>query len=216
MSNVGTTLLAFNAPPTVDLDGSAAGLNFANTFTENGAAAAIADTDATVTDPDTANIATVTVTLTNAKAGDSLFVPGALPAGISSSINTSVPGVITILLAGGAPPSDYETAIEQIRFSNSSENPDTTARDITVVANDGDGDGPVAHATVTVVAVNDAPVLSGVTTAVSAPPAAGPKTLDSDVLISDVDSTTLASATVHISARRSRATATCWRSAPAA
>ena len=198
MSNVGTTLLAFNAPPTVDLDASGVGLNFANTFTENGAAVAIADTDTIVSDPDDAFIQSVTVTLTNAKAGDSLFLAGGLPGGIGSSINTSVPGVITVTLAGTATPADYETALELIRFSNSSDNPDTTLRDITVVASDGEGTGPTAHANITVVAVNDAPVLSGLTAGVTAPPAAGPKVLSPGAAVSDIDSTTLSSATVHV------------------
>ena len=63
-----------------------------------------------------------------------------------------------MVLAGPAPQTDFETALELVRFSNSSDTPDTTPRDITVVANDGEGDGPVAHATITVVPANDAPV----------------------------------------------------------
>ena len=158
MSNVGTTLLSYNQPPTVDLDASAAGSGFANTFTENGAAVAIADSDSVVSDPETANTQTLTITLTNAKAGDALSLAGPLPAGIGSSINTSVAGVITMLLTGPAPHADFEVALELVQFSNSTEAPDTTPRDITVVANDGEGNGPAAHATITVVAVNDAPV----------------------------------------------------------
>jgi hypothetical protein len=61
-----------------------------------------------------------------------LSVSGALPAGLSSSIDTSVAGKITIALGNSATLADYQTALGQIRFNNTSENPDTTARDITV------------------------------------------------------------------------------------
>ena len=103
------------------------------------------------------------------------------------------------VLAGTAPQADYETAIKQVRFSNSSDNPDTTVRDITVVASDGDGDGPTAHALITVTAVNDAPVLVGVAAAGWLPPAAGPKTLAPGRAHQRRRQRDAASATVHVS-----------------
>ena len=48
------------------------------------AAIAIADTDLSITDPDTANLESATIVLTNAKAGDVLSIAGALPAGIDA------------------------------------------------------------------------------------------------------------------------------------
>src|ERR1043166_8863489 len=98
-----------------------------------------------------------TIVLSNAKATDALSIAGALPSGIDGSIDNSVAGQITIHLAGAASLADYQTALGQIRFVNSSDAPNTTDRDITVsVANTADSN--VAHATVHVVAVNDPPV----------------------------------------------------------
>ena len=61
--------------PTVDLDGNNStlpGTNYHTTFTENGTAVAIADTDTLIGDPDigSTTLASATITLTNAEAGD--------------------------------------------------------------------------------------------------------------------------------------------------
>jgi Ca2+-binding RTX toxin-like protein len=133
------------------------GNGFTSTFTENGAGAAIAR-NAVITDPDSANMLRAQIRLTNAQALDALTVAGALPAGITSSVDTSVAGVITLTLSGMASLASYQTAIQQVRFSSSSENPNLTPRTIEVTVNDGQANSPVAVATVNIVAVNDAPV----------------------------------------------------------
>ena len=61
--------------PRLDLDGSAGGTGFATTFTENGAAQPVADTDVTITDSNSTNLTGATITLTNPRTGDQL-VPG--------------------------------------------------------------------------------------------------------------------------------------------
>src|ERR1051325_4376611 len=76
---VNETVLHFDVAPTVDLDASGAGTGFTTTFTENGAPIAIVDTDASIVDPDNANLDTATIVLTNAKATDALSIAGALP-----------------------------------------------------------------------------------------------------------------------------------------
>ena len=62
--------------PTVDLDASTLpGTSYFTTFTENGLPVAIADTDTLIGDPDIGStIASATITLTNAQAGDLLTV----------------------------------------------------------------------------------------------------------------------------------------------
>jgi len=70
----------------------------------------------------------------------------------------------------------------------------------TFKANDGALDSNIATVNLSVAPVNDAPVLSGLTSTVAVTPAAPVVTLSPGALASDVDNTTLASATVHISA----------------
>ena len=154
---VSETVLHFDVAPKVDLDASGAGSGFTTTFTENGAPIAIVDTDVSIVDPDNANLDAATIVLTNAKPTDALSIAGALPGGIDSSIDTSVPDQITLHLFNSASLADYRTALGQIRFVNSSDTPDTTDRDITVSVTNG-ADSNVAHATIHVIAVDDAPV----------------------------------------------------------
>ena len=150
-----------NDAPVVDLDANnnnGTGINYSpvTPFVEDAAGIAIADNDLTITDDDNANLASVTITLTNHQALDSLSVSGALPGGIVASAYNALTGVLT--LSNSASKADYATAIAQIRFATTSENPGTADRVITVVATDTTGGvGSPATATLNVSAVNDAP-----------------------------------------------------------
>ena len=125
-------------------------LNYLTTFTEDLAPVAI-DVGVSITDSDTTNLGAAKIVLTNAKADDVLSISGNLPAGISFSIDLSVPGVITMNLTGNATLAAYQTAIEAVRFANISQRPDVTQRLIKVTA----GDSNIATATVNVVSVED-------------------------------------------------------------
>ncbi|MGF6690620.1 VCBS repeat-containing protein [Metapseudomonas resinovorans] len=149
-----------NDKPLLDLDDNdssgATGANYQSSYTEGGPAVAIADLDTRVTDVDDSNIESATIVLTNAKAGDVLSL-GTLSGGISGVVNTSVAGKITVTLTGSATKAAYETAIESIRYSNSSNTPDTTPRNLTVVVNDGNLNSNVAESRINVSAVDNAP-----------------------------------------------------------
>ena len=138
---------------------SVPGVNYTTTYTENGAGVSIGSALSDVRDLDSTNMRSATIVLTNAQAGD-LLTLGTLPTGISGSIDTSVSGQITVTLTGSATKANYAAAIRAITFSNSGDNPGTTARVINVTVNDGGLSSPVATATISVVAVNDAPVNS--------------------------------------------------------
>ena len=158
-----TATIAVNAQndaAALDLDGdnsTAADAKYAGTFTEGGGAVAIADADASLSDADDTNLESLTVIITNLadSTAESLSVDGTLPPGISASYNS---GTGTLELTGTASVSAYLTALQQLRYENASEDPDTTTRIITVVASDGDTDSNVATATITVNAINDPPV----------------------------------------------------------
>ena len=135
---------------------SNAGFDYETTFTEDGPAVSIADTDALITDVDDTHIESATIVLTNAMTDDVLNV-GALPVGVSSSINTSVPGQITVTLTGSATKADYASFIKGITFENTSNDPATTDRIINVTVNDGDANSNTAQTTIHIVPVNDPP-----------------------------------------------------------
>jgi Ca2+-binding RTX toxin-like protein len=130
------------------------GNNYQTTYAENAPAVAIAL--APVITDDGTTLASARVVLTNASAGDVLSAVG-LPAGIASSVDTSVAGQITLTLSGTSSIANYRTAIQQVRYVNNSDNPSTVARTIQVSVNDGLLTSAVATTTVTVTATNDAP-----------------------------------------------------------
>jgi uncharacterized repeat protein (TIGR01451 family) len=146
----------FGAALLLDLDGNnssgAALANYNATFTEAGPAVAIADTDRTIINYDATNITSATIRLTNAKPFDVMTI-NTLPGGIAGSVNTSVPGQITVTLTGSASAAAYQTAILAIMFNNTSNVPDITARNVTVVVNDSATNSNTAVTTISMVRV---------------------------------------------------------------
>ncbi|WP_397437410.1 retention module-containing protein [Pseudomonas chlororaphis] len=163
--SVTTSIIDNDAPPVIDLDANnssgATGADYKVTFTENtpGAGVSIADTDLSITDPDSTMLTGATIVLTNRQPGDELNLGNSVN-GISINANSQA-GTITLTLSGNATLADYMQQIKNITFTNSSEDPSTTPRTITVTVTDGSNYSNTATTTVNVVAVNDAPVATG-------------------------------------------------------
>ena len=160
--SVSTSIIDNDAPPVLDLDANnssgASGADYKVTFTENtpGAGVSIADTDISITDPDSTMLTGATVVLTNRQDGDALNLGNSVN-GITINAN-STNGTVTLTLSGNATLADYMQAIKNISFTNGSENPSTVPRIITVTVTDGGNYSNTATTTVNVVSVNDAPV----------------------------------------------------------
>jgi uncharacterized repeat protein (TIGR01451 family) len=146
----------FGAALIVDLDADnssgATGSNYQTSFTEAGPAVAVVDGDRLITNLDTTSIVQAVVQLTNAKPSDSLAI-GTLPAGITGTVDTSVPGVITVTLSGSSSIANYHSALSAISFSNSSNVPDTTTRNVTVVLSDGTTNSNTAVSSISITPV---------------------------------------------------------------
>lgn len=159
-SAVTTTLLS------LDLDGdnssTATGTAYTTLFTEGGAAVSIGDTDVLISQNTVlgTTLGAADIVLTNAQTGDTLAAVG-LPLGITATVDASVAGVIKVHLAGSSSVANYQTAINAIVFSNSSDNPAVVNRLIEIsVTNTVFGTtSAIAVATIQVDAVNDAPTL---------------------------------------------------------
>ncbi len=141
-------------------DSTAAGTDYQATYAEGGAGVPVVDSDVdiyqhTALGP---NLDEAVIRLTNAQAGDALDV-GALPAGISASVDTSVAGEITVTLTGSATVADYEAALQAITFSNSSDAPDVTDRNLEISVRNGTYGtySNMAQSTIHVLEVNDPP-----------------------------------------------------------
>ncbi len=149
--------------PQIDLDSNnssgATGSNYLTSFIEGGSAVSISDMDILLEHASSSTLTGATIILTNAQASD-LMTVGTLPGSISSSINTSVAGQVTVTLSGTATLAEYQTAIQAVSFSNNSDTPSTTPRNVTVRVTDGVNPSDIAVATIGVVAVDDAPTLN--------------------------------------------------------
>ncbi|WP_176511602.1 beta strand repeat-containing protein, partial [Pseudomonas faucium] len=159
------TTQIFEPAPVLDLDANDSsgktGADYQTTFTENqpGSGVSIGDVDVSITDFDSSMLTGATVILTNRQPGDALNLGNSV-GGITINAN-STDGKVVLTLSGSASLADYIQAIKNITFINTSEDPSTTPRIITVTVTDGVNTSNTATTTVNVIAVNDAPVSTG-------------------------------------------------------
>jgi hypothetical protein len=146
-----------NHRPVVDLNTGTPGIDNRVTYLENAAPTRIG-TAISVIDDEGAPITGATATIVNPAAGDLVSVIGALPAGISIDPSSTA----TLLkLTGSATAAAYATALAQIGYSNTGENPTLNQtnvnRYIQVTVNDGNADSLAASVQVTTTGINDDP-----------------------------------------------------------
>ncbi len=119
---------------------------------------------ATVTDPDTTNLTSLTVSLTGFDSAFDTLQLNPLVTGYTTAFNA---GTLTITRAGGATPAQFQNALRNVRFGNTSDDPDhrndgtanptDASRVFTVLVNDGALESPAVNRAATIVPVNDAP-----------------------------------------------------------
>jgi len=148
----------------------------------------------------------VSPTLKSAKARitSGAFAGDVLNADTTGTAITAVwNGTDTLTLTGSDTLADYQHVLRSVAFDSSSHNPTNfgagPSRTVTWTATDdlGAASSPVTS-TINVTAVNDAPVLGNVVASVRARLNAQAITLSPGLTVSDVDNTTLASATVQV------------------
>jgi hypothetical protein len=146
----GVTVTAVNDAPV--LANSGAGLN----YTENGLAAVI-NNAITVTDVDSANITGATVSITANLQANKDVLSFANTVNITGSYDGTT-GILT--LSGTDTKANYETALRNVKYSSTSEDPSTLARTVSFRVNDGGAVNNLSNiitSTVNVTAVNDPP-----------------------------------------------------------
>ncbi|WP_217312881.1 beta strand repeat-containing protein [Richelia sinica] len=166
-------------------------------YTENSSATVISSTGFGIKDVDNTNIISATIQITGGyqSSQDLLSVVGILPLGIAASAFNAATGTLT--LSGSATLANYQLALQQIGYSNTSDNPNTTTRTVSFTVNDGFVNSNTVTRNIFVTAVNDAAVVISSGNNLSYLEN-GTATIDSAITVSDVDSTNLVSATVSI------------------
>jgi hypothetical protein len=157
------TVIAVNDAPDVDLNGASAGQDVTVAFIEQ--TSVLVAPAGTLADVDSANLSSLTLTLTARPDGDAVESLSlntnasneASLAGLSVSYNTVI-GVLSI--TGSASVATYEDILRGILYNNTSDAPSTTDRAISVVVTDDGGTQSAARMSVVSVTqlVNDAPV----------------------------------------------------------
>jgi hypothetical protein len=167
-------------------------------FVEDGGPVAV-DPSATLGDIDSATISGATVRL----AGAPLQTPEgtlALPGG-GSILGVYDARAGTLALTGTASVADYQAALRQVTYDNTSDTPDTTLRTVTFTATDGAALASAdAIKRVSVFSANDRPVVTAGGGSPTFTEGAAPVVVDPGATVTDPDETTLQSATVCICA----------------
>lgn len=184
-SGTSFTIVIQNIPPVLS------GITNPITYTENDAPKPIAET-LTITDADDTHIDEARITVTGFIPGEDVFQFSAA-SGITGSFNSAT-AVLT--LTGSATVAAYQATLRSLRYSNSSENPTATTRSAQITVNDGLDDSNPYTVTISVLAVNDRPVVSAPTTVF---PFVNSMKVNNAITVSDPDHTSLVEATVAIS-----------------
>ncbi|WP_283215008.1 beta strand repeat-containing protein, partial [Methylobacterium trifolii] len=118
------------------------------------------DPNLTLTDLDSATLAGATVSLTGGYAGaeDVLAFTNTSAATYGSIAASYAAGVLT--LSGTGTTAQYQAALRAVTYTDSSDTPATATRTISFTASDGTNTSPAATRSLSVAAVNDAPVLA--------------------------------------------------------
>ena len=133
-----------------------------NEFTE-GNPPIFVDAAATLSDIDSETLQSLTITLVSPPDGASerIFFDGALPDGITLAAApaglalASSAADTTLVLVGNASLAKYQDALRLLRYENTSDNPDTTIRTLTYVANDSQNDSLPATSNIAVRSMPD-------------------------------------------------------------
>ncbi|WP_443191873.1 DUF4347 domain-containing protein [Pseudomonas indica] len=151
------SVVATDDPSTVSTSGGT------TAFTEGAGAVAI-DSGLTLSDPDSASLTSATVSITgNFMSGQDVLAfvnNGSTMGNITGSYNAAT-GVLTLTSAGGsATLAQWQAALRSVTYSNTSDLPNTSARTVSIVVNDGTSDSNTATKAISVTATNDAPVIT--------------------------------------------------------
>src|SRR5215813_10427790 len=177
--------------PVTDLNGANAGDDATAAFTEQ-TPVEIAPT-ATITDADSADLASLTATLTNRPDGDgveSLALNAAAQAAAAGLTVTYTPATGVLSITGSASVATYQTILQGIQYNNTSDTPNTADRIVNVVVSDGTDSSALNTVTIGVTAVDDAPTIANPATTRTFTENGGPLLLDDGIAatVADVDS----------------------------
>ena len=145
-ANFAIKALVGSRNPVVDLNGIDDGRNDSASVIQHEGATVIVGSDATVFDPDSSHLTSLTARITNLKDGDAEV----LSANTAGTNITRVYSNGVLTLSGTDTVANYQKVLRTISYYNSARDPDLTARIIRFVASDGQYSSNTATSTVAV------------------------------------------------------------------
>lgn len=152
-------------------------------------------TSVTISDVDDPNMESATISFTSNYFNGEDVLNFVDTGNISGSFN-AITGVLT--LSGSASLAEYQTALENILYENTSSDPIELTRTVSFTVNDGDTDSNTESRDISVTAANSPPVLSSIEVSNLAYPDAAVK-ITNTIQVTDPDDTAIDSAVVIIS-----------------
>jgi large repetitive protein len=141
-------------------------------------------TGVTITDPDSANLQSLTVTIGGFIASeDEIVVPATLPDGIITTGFNATSGSITF--TGGSTLENYRTLLQALQYRNKSNDPSDAGRTLQITVNDGIENSNVASRTIGVTK-NAAPTIS-IRPTIEYEEGQGDVFLDQNLVLNDAD-----------------------------
>jgi len=160
------TTVQLNEAPEIDLDSVAGGTGYTASFTEDGAAVAIAGANVTISDADNAALSEATITITDFAAGDVLAFTSSAATG-DIAVQSNAAGTLVLTSAAGATLAQWQAALQAVTYENTTNAPGSS-RTVTVQLDDGEASNSlsnIAMTTITITQSNDAPSISAATLA---------------------------------------------------
>ncbi len=196
LSNTLTTsvnIFAVNDAPVITGGGNVA------TYIENGAGVQV-NNNISITDLDNTTMQSAAVTITNAVYGQDIlsFTPSATTGNITA-IFDPFSGTLNLSSSGAtATLAQFINALRSVTYSNSSDNPVLTARTLNYKVFDGGLNSNTVTSYISVVAVNDAPVLASSIAVAGYFENQPPQIINNLLTVSDPDNTTLSTAAISV------------------
>lgn len=163
----------------------------------------VVDAGLTLSDVDNTTMASATVRISgNFRSGEDQLIfinnNSTLYGNVTASYNAGT-GVMTLTSAGAtASVAQWQAALRTVRYTDTAVTPDSATRTISFVVNDGTNDSTAATRNVTVTPVDQSPILGTSGGSSTFTEGQGAVHVDSGVTVSDLDNSTLASASVQI------------------
>lgn len=148
-ATISISMIAVDNPPTLT------GMETDALAFAEGGTSIVLTTALKVGDLDNTTLASATVSISAGYQSGADVLVVTLPGSITWGFNSTT-GILN--LTGTALLTDYQAALRSVTYNNTSENPSTATRSISFVVNDGTVSSLPASRSVTVTAVNDAPV----------------------------------------------------------